>query len=81
VKCYPNPFSDVLTIEILMSQRENLNVEIFDALGRKVAELYNGKHQGKMTLFWNGKNEYRQKAVEGIYFIHVNEHKIKLIRQ
>ena len=81
VKCYPNPFSGELTIEILMSQRENLNVEIFDALGRKVVELYNSKHQGKLTLIWNGKNDYGQNAVEGVYFIHVNEHKLKLIRQ
>ena len=39
---YPNPFGSVLSIEAKFIRAEHVLVEIFDASGRRIAELFRG---------------------------------------
>ena len=73
VKCYPNPFIEQITIEVTMSDASILDVEIFDAGGRLVRNLFYGSEIETQTLFWDGKNDQGIKMSPGSYFLKVNE--------
>jgi hypothetical protein len=72
VKCYPNPFSDVINIEISLSKTENLNVEIYDMHSKLVKQLFNGVAQNTVVLQWNGQNSFGNKVAPGVYICRVN---------
>ena len=40
---YPNPFNPTTTIEYYLPKAEEINISVYNALGNKVTELYNGK--------------------------------------
>ena len=73
VKCYPNPFTDHITIEIAITDTPVLNVKIFDINGREVRNLYQGNGQEKKILVWDGKNDLGVKMIPGNYFLKAND--------
>ena len=81
IHCFPNPFSDAISIEVFVPGEPGLQVTIHDSSGRKVKDLYKGSNDGKITLIWDGTNEFRQKVSPGIYSVQANKHNIKIIRK
>ncbi|MBW8334181.1 MAG: T9SS type A sorting domain-containing protein [Prolixibacteraceae bacterium] len=79
VKCYPNPFSDQLTIEIDILTIQELDVKIFDAGGRLIRTLYRGDGIAKKIVFWDGKNDSGMKMASGNYYLKVNNTVKKVI--
>lgn len=69
VKIYPNPFTNILTIEV--SDAQYHPVEIADFLGRIV---YNGKIQSKLSVNLSGFSN-------GIYFIRIERKTVKIINK
>ena len=80
INCYPNPFSDLMNIEIEQQKNELLNVVIYDILGRKVKQLFSGNNPGKMDLIWDGTDENKQKAASGIYTLKANDNRKRIIK-
>ncbi len=39
---YPNPFSQITTLTLDLAQAQNVTIELFDVLGRRVATVYDG---------------------------------------
>lgn len=64
VKCYPNPFSNTLTIEF---PDEVELIEVFDLTGRKVFSYV--VEQGKNAYTWNGKDNNGNDLPSGMYMI------------
>jgi hypothetical protein len=61
---YPNPFNPSTTIEFILPQEAEINLSIYDILGRKVAVLYEGlKGSGSYKYQWNARD-----ISSGIYF-------------
>lgn len=61
---YPNPFSDETTIRFSLTNRQNVQLEIFDVLGRKIVTLIEGSlSEGIYTEQFNGRD-----YASGIYF-------------
>lgn len=61
---YPNPFNPTTTIIYSLPEAGNVQIKIFDVLGREVAELVDEtKNAGKHTVTWNGSSN-----ASGIYF-------------
>ncbi len=61
---YPNPFNPSTTIEFILPQEAEINLSIFDILGRQVAVLYEGlKGVGVYKYKWKA-----QGISSGIYF-------------
>ncbi|MDP2337609.1 MAG: PKD domain-containing protein [Bacteroidota bacterium] len=79
VKCYPNPFSEQITIEIATSSVPKLDVKIFDNSGRLIRYLYKGNGFEGKILIWDGKNDLGLKVVSGGYFLKVNDKVEKII--
>ncbi len=79
VKYYPNPFKEQLTIEVAISGASTLDVEVFDAGGRLVRNLFHGSEIETQTIFWDGKNDRGIKMAPGSYFLKVNDATKKVI--
>jgi pimeloyl-ACP methyl ester carboxylesterase len=71
-RCYPNPFSEQIIIEIQSASSNKLEVNIYDMNGRQVRKLYNGQSKNRGTLIWDGRNEGGVRAVPGTYLINAN---------
>ncbi len=41
-RAYPNPFNPSTTVRFKVAEAQNISLTLFDALGRQVADLYNG---------------------------------------
>lgn len=64
----PNPFSDNTTFEFGVPQSVNVSINIYDAIGNKVATLVNGYYeQGSYKVNWDGKSVNGIEMPSGIY--------------
>jgi hypothetical protein len=48
VKIYPNPTDGQITIEFKLKEGENVSLELFDLLGKKLAQMGNYKATGTL---------------------------------
>jgi len=63
--CFPNPFNAKTTVHFVLPQTENVELVIYDILGRKVKELTSGKIvSGKHEVIWDAGN-----LSSGVYFL------------
>jgi hypothetical protein len=71
INCYPNPFSDEITIEIGLENDSKVQVEVLNQLGQQVKMLFpkNGLNKGNHQIGWNGKNAANQTVPAGIYLV------------
>jgi hypothetical protein len=66
---FPNPFNPSTVISYQISAVCQVQLKIFDSIGREVAELVNEeKAPGKYQVGWNGENKNGVKVPSGIYF-------------
>ncbi len=79
VKCYPNPFSDQVTIEIQLQKSQNLDVKIYDSTGRLIKTLYKGDADQNERLIWDGRNQNGVKMPSGSYVLKANDTVEKIV--
>jgi hypothetical protein len=66
---YPNPFNGFTTIPFELQKDGNVEISIYDVLGRKVKTLINKPYTfGKHSITWDGTNANNNIAASGIYF-------------
>ena len=73
---YPNPFNPTTTIVFSIVKNTQVNLEIYDLLGRHVRTLVNKKLPvGYHSIVWNGRNEKGISVSSGlyIYLLRTNE--------
>lgn len=83
---YPNPFNPITNISFNLSENSDVNLSIYDALGRLVKVLVNSKlTSGYYNYEWNGSNYSGDKTGSGIYFYKItviaNNKKISEIKK
>ncbi|MEM1042842.1 MAG: T9SS type A sorting domain-containing protein [Bacteroidota bacterium] len=62
---YPNPFAEQTTVELVLPEAGSVTVEVYDALGRRVAVLADGERAaGLHRLRWDARE-----ASSGAYFV------------
>lgn len=67
---YPNPFSEVTSLDLNLPQAGKLVVEVYDLSGRKVKTLYNGESaSGPKRLLWYRNTESGSAVGSGTYLI------------
>lgn len=65
---YPNPFNPQTTIQFSLPVRSDINLTVYDILGRRVKTLLNDtKAAGTYTVEWNGTDESGNQVASGIY--------------
>jgi len=70
---FPNPFNPSTTIQYELNETTDLNIKIFDILGKQVWEenmrmIKKGKHE----LLWEGKNSSGNNLAGGVYLLSIN---------
>jgi flagellar hook assembly protein FlgD len=67
---YPNPFNPTTKFVVAVPKAANVDIVVFDILGRKVRTLMSGETAaGYHTIEWNGLTDDYSPAASGIYFI------------
>ncbi|MEO0074832.1 MAG: T9SS type A sorting domain-containing protein [candidate division WOR-3 bacterium] len=68
-KAQPNPFSNHTVIRYSLPTNTNIDLTIYDILGRPVKTLATGYvSAGSYTAIWNGRTDNNELAKPGIYF-------------
>lgn len=75
---FPNPFQDTGTVDVRVPQTGILVVELFDALGRRLATLHEGNATAgqRIRVPFNG-NEYRP----GLYMVRISSGDTRIVRR
>ncbi len=69
---HPNPFNPATSIEYSLNQRSPVVLEIFDAVGTRVASLDQGvRDAGKHRLVWDGRDISGRVVGSGVYFYRI----------
>ena len=67
VAVYPNPVTDIYSVDFVLDQNETLVVSILDLQGRVVKELFNGAASKGRNLFTFNKAQ----LTSGMYFVNI----------
>lgn len=70
---YPNPFSSTADIPYGLKKESNIQVIIYDILGRVVRKFEVGRQSvGTHNILWDGRNDFGQRVASGVYFYRLN---------
>jgi photosystem II stability/assembly factor-like uncharacterized protein len=83
----PNPFARQTTIHLALENPARVQITVYNALGRRVAQIDNGiKPAGNHVVTWNGRDERNHPCVAGLYLCvikagaYTETHKLLLIK-
>ena len=67
---FPNPFNNTTRIKFDLPISQNITINVFDILGRKIRTLVNNivYSAGNHFIDWNGKNDFDATIPSGVYF-------------
>ena len=66
---YPNPFNPTTTIAFTLPQRERIRIDIYDILGRRVANIADDIYEaGTHSVTWDGRDADGKAVAAGVYF-------------
>ncbi|MCP4582239.1 MAG: T9SS type A sorting domain-containing protein, partial [candidate division Zixibacteria bacterium] len=67
--CYPNPFNPSAAIKFALDKSGQVELVIYDALGRRVKSLVDEpKETGLYKVSWDGRNYAGNRVASGVYF-------------
>lgn len=66
---YPNPFNMKTIISFSLTSEKDVDLSVFDILGRKVTTLYSGRAKaGNTDVSWNGRSSSGDDIASGVYY-------------
>ena len=75
---YPNPFNPTTQISYDLPETGNVQIMIYDLMGRKVRTLMNSeKNAGFKTLQWNATNDRNEPVSAGLYLYTIEAGKFR----
>ena len=65
---YPNPFNPSTTIRYALPRRSNVDIEVFNMMGQKIASLVQDRQAaGEYRVLWNGGDSAGMQVASGVY--------------
>jgi FlgD Ig-like domain len=78
----PNPFRDAMRFSVVVPRAADVEVGIFDLVGRRLATLHRGPLESGAHVFtWSGRTDEGTRAPSGVYFYHVRSNGHVLARR
>jgi hypothetical protein len=73
VKCYPNPFADVASIELYIPETTGLTIDIIGQDGSLIKHVVRSKEvsQGIQLFEWDGTNNQNSTVAAGLYYLRI----------
>ena len=69
---YPNPFNPMTTLRYDLPEQANVNIIIYDIMGREVRTLVNTTQDaGFKSVIWNATNDYGKPVSAGVYLYQI----------
>ena len=66
---YPNPFNPATTFRFDLKYADHVELAVFDATGRTVRHLVNGRREaGTNEVVWDGRSDRGEQVASGVYF-------------
>ena len=79
---YPNPFNPNTTIPYALAENSPVKITIFNALGRQVRSLVDGKQTaGNYRVVWDGRDNAGTVSPTGMYFVRMETEQFKATRK
>lgn len=73
ISCYPNPFKNETFIDFSCAKSSEIQVEVFNLLGLRVANLLDVKNQnGQFHVAWDGKDQFGNQLSSAQYIIKIS---------
>jgi hypothetical protein len=70
IACSPNPFNASLKIDYTIPYENEIDIAIYDILGRELITLVKGvRSQGFHSIIWDSEDASGNRAPSGIYFV------------
>jgi len=74
---YPNPFNPSTTIEFSLPKRANVQLNVYNVLGKKVAQLADGNYDsGNYSILFDAKN-----LPSGVYFYQLKTDNFEVVKK
>jgi hypothetical protein len=77
----PNPFTNSTDINFSLPYESKVSIEIFDALGSKVANFSGNYRAGMNTIKWNGTTDNGAVLSTGMYVVRLSSGSVSMTRQ
>ena len=71
LRCYPNPFTDRISLEVKSPTNQGLQIQIYNVKGQKVKTLQLSTQSGSGQITWNGNDDKGQPVAQGVYFARI----------
>ena len=78
--CYPNPFTQEVTVEIQNPKHTKITVDIYNMAGQRVKNLISESKAERLNISWDGTNELYQQVTPGIYICRMNEQTRQVVK-
>ena len=66
---FPNPFNPQTRFNYTLPESGNIELGVYDAVGRRIYAIYNGYQQaGSHNVLWTGVDQSYNSVPSGIYF-------------
>jgi len=73
---YPNPFNPTVNIDFSIPEKTDINIQIFDLLGRNVfTHKQDFKNPGKYRFKWNALDNNGSNVANGLYIVTIQNQK------
>ncbi len=70
---FPNPFDGSTSIRFGIPQEDQIDLAVFDGLGRRIATLASGAMgAGLYTIQWNGRDGNNVRVPAGVYYVRLS---------
>jgi flagellar hook assembly protein FlgD len=70
---YPNPFNPVTHFSVDVPRTSEVEIAVFDLLGRKITTLLTGEQPaGSIGIEWDGRDGNSLSVPSGVYFVRMN---------
>ena len=79
---FPNPFVDIVSIEVKLQKQEFCEIDIHDITGRKITGLFSGSlDQGVHSFNWEAKDKTGNQLTPGIYFYSIKTEEMSMTKK
>ena len=78
---YPNPFNPVTTLLYDLPVDANVNITIYDMMGRVVSNLVSSQRAGYKSIQWNATNNIGQPVSAGVYLYTIQAGEFRQVRK